>query len=60
LSKLPGLQRLRLDHTQVTDAGLRHLKGLTRLELLDLDSTQVSDAGVVELQRALPDLKIER
>ena len=35
--------------TQVTDAGLAHLTGLTALESLHLGGTQVTDAGVVHL-----------
>ena len=40
--------------TQVTDAGLVHLKGLPNLELLNLIGTQVTAAGVAELKKALP------
>ena len=47
-----------LSHTQITDAGLVHLKGLTQLEWLDLERTQVTDAGVKELQKALPNTSI--
>jgi hypothetical protein len=50
LSKLPGLQRLRLDHTKVTDTGLEHLTGLTGLRELDLTRTAVTDAGLRHLQ----------
>lgn len=39
-----------LDGTQVTDAGLVHLKGLTNLEYLYLRKTQVTDAGIAELE----------
>ncbi len=35
--------------TLVTDAGLVHLTGLTKLEALTLDSTQVADAGLASL-----------
>src|SRR5215469_1671698 len=35
-----------LDHTQVTDAGLAHLQGLTGLQSLGLTNTQVTDAGL--------------
>ena len=34
-----------LHNTQVTDAGLVDLKGLTKLQTLFLNSTKVSDAG---------------
>src|SRR5262249_22199444 len=37
-------------NTQVTDAGLSHLKGLDHLEVLRLDGTQVTDAGMIHLK----------
>jgi hypothetical protein len=43
---------------QVTDAGLEHIKGLTRLRNLSLKDTRVSDEGVKELQEALPNCEI--
>ena len=33
----------------MTDAGLQHLAGLTRLEWLELSQTQVTDAGLQHL-----------
>ena len=36
--------------TQITDAGLVHLKDLTNLQRLYLDQTQVTDAGLVHLK----------
>ena len=39
-----------LARTQITDAGLEHLKGLTQLQALFLDSTQITDAGLVYLK----------
>ena len=38
------------NETQVTDAGLMHLKGLTKLELLYLNRTQITDAGLEHLK----------
>ena len=38
-----------LNGTQVTDAGLAHLTGLTKLEMLFLDGTKITDAGLVNL-----------
>ena len=43
------LSSLGLNRTQVTDAGLAHLKGLTKLSSLGLDGTLVTDAGLVQL-----------
>ena len=36
--------------TQITDAGLVHLKGLASLTELSLDETQITDAGLVHLK----------
>ena len=41
--------------TQITDAGLVHLKGLTSLEVLTLGNTQITDAGVEKLKEVMPD-----
>ena len=40
--------------TKVTDAGLKHLKGLTQLADLNIRGTKASDAGVQDLRKALP------
>ena len=53
------LKGLDLSRTQVTDAGLEHLKGLTKLQSLDLRGTQATDEGAKKLQQALPNCKIE-
>ena len=42
--------RVSLSNTQVTDAGLVHLKALTSLTTLDLSHTQVTDAGLKHLE----------
>lgn len=60
LSALGELRSLVLCETLVTDAGLEHLKGLRKLESLDLSYTAVTDAGVANLQKHLPNCKIER
>ncbi len=38
----------------ITDAGLPHLKQLTRLQRLSLMGTKATDVGVQELRKALP------
>ena len=53
-----SLTALYLWGTQVTDAGLEHLKGLTSLTSLDLSGTQVTDAGVEALKAAIPGLRV--
>ena len=40
--------------TEITDAGLVHLKGLTSLRTLLLRNTQITDAGVAKFKEALP------
>jgi len=49
---------LYLNNTQVSDGGLVHLKGLTKLEKLYLRGTSVSKAGLTELKQALPNCVI--
>ena len=39
-----------LHNTQITDAGLTHLKGMTSLRGLDLHNTQITGAGLVHLK----------
>ena len=48
---LSNLEVLRLSFTQVTDAGLIHLKGLKKLKSIDLSGTQVTDVTLVHLRR---------
>jgi hypothetical protein len=52
----PRLERLEVARTRVTDAGLRHIRGLIHLTELDLCDTGVGDAGLVNLE-ALTSLK---
>jgi len=47
---LASLERLDLNGTRVTDAGLEHVKGLTNLQWLCLTRTKVTDAGLVHLE----------
>ena len=47
-----------LDGPDVTDVGLKRLKGLIKLRRLDLHNTKVTDEGVRELQAALPNCEI--
>ncbi|MGA2063212.1 MAG: hypothetical protein ABSG67_22300 [Thermoguttaceae bacterium] len=60
LKGLTNLIFLDLSNSYVSNAGLVHLKGLKKLETLDLSKTNVTDAGVQDLQKTLPNLKIER
>ncbi len=43
----------------LSDAGIKHLAGLAKLEALDLRRTKASAAGIAELQKALPKCKID-
>ena len=45
--------------SQITDAGLAHLAGLTKLQSISLPK-QITDAGIAELQKALPNCTIEK
>ncbi len=43
--------RMGMPGTNITDAGLEHLEGLTNLQWLSLDSTNISDSGLIHLKR---------
>lgn len=60
LHRLTRLESLDLRGSQVTDEGLLNLTTLKRLEHLDLHNTRVTELGVASLERALPNLEIER
>jgi hypothetical protein len=55
---LTNLRELYLHSTNISDAGLGHLKSLNQLERVDLAETGVTAAGVNELQKALPNCLI--
>ena len=58
---LPGdVTSVVLRGTQVSDAGLAHLRGLTQLWHLDLNKTQVTDAGAGSAQRRVPAHQLQR
>ena len=59
LKELTKLRELYLPETNVTDAGLENLKELKHLRYLDLRKTKVTDAGVNELQKAMPNCRID-
>ncbi|MEX2316053.1 MAG: hypothetical protein WD669_02805 [Pirellulales bacterium] len=48
LSELRKLERLHIEHTNMTDAGLERLRGLRRLKELQLND-RITDAGLVHL-----------
>lgn len=61
LKQLKGLKELRylnLHGTAVTDAGLAHLKDLTSLNAVYLWQSKVTEQGASQLQKTLPDAKI--
>lgn len=63
LVHVAGLSQFRwldLAHTKVSDAGLSHIAQIKRLELVNLHGTQVTDAGEHELQKLLPNTRIDR
>ena len=60
VAALKNLTSLSLCHTKVTDAGVMQLAALKNLTTLDLSETKVTVEGVKELQKVLPECKIER
>lgn len=59
LKGLTELTYLNIYNTPVTDTGLAQLKPLTKLEKLFVWQTKVTEAGVKDLQKALPNLKVD-
>jgi Leucine-rich repeat (LRR) protein len=49
LKELQGLQKLKLDQTEISDAEMGHLQGLTRLQDLSIGESSVTDAGLANL-----------
>ena len=46
-----------VEKTQITNAGLKELAGLTNLQMLHVGGTMVTEAGLIELRKALPECK---
>jgi len=51
------LRRLRAPLTSISDAGIKHLGGLSRLEALDLYGTPIG-AGAVEILKTMKSLRV--
>lgn len=60
LAALTQLEYLNLYGTEVTDKGLSHLSALTKLKRLYVWQTKITDQGADQLEKQLPDLKINR
>jgi hypothetical protein len=60
LKGLANLEYLNLYGTKVTDAGIAHLHGLKKLKKVYFWQTGVTDEGVAALQKALPELNVNR
>jgi len=56
LSRVPSIETIRVDESDLTDAGIRHLCRLKRLRSLDIPWSSISDKGLMELA-SLPSLK---
>jgi hypothetical protein len=49
IDELTDVERLYLDNSLVTDAGLQNLRGMSELRILDLGGTRVTDSGLSHL-----------
>ncbi len=56
VGQLTNLLRLRLDQTEITEAGIAHLTNLQQLEYLNLYGSKVGD-GMLEHIKQMPNLK---
>ena len=60
-STFAGRTMHRHQSTKITDAGLVHLKGLTKLQTLNLFACdKITDAGIAELKKALPKCSVNK
>jgi hypothetical protein len=60
LQDLGEIRTIQLDWTEISDAGLLHLKGLTQMKMLSIRDTRVTATGCQKLWNSLPNLKISR
>jgi hypothetical protein len=60
LKRLTKLKVLWLSKTRITDRGLKFLEGMRDLRSITLTDTKVTDEGVKALQKALPELDVDR
>ena len=51
VERLTRLERMSLEQSPISHAGLVHLQGLSELFVLNLSETQVTDAGLIHLKR---------
>jgi hypothetical protein len=58
MGTLTKLERLSLAGCTFSDAGLKHLAGLSNLTQLNLTGTQATADGIAALQQALPKCRI--
>lgn len=60
LSRAKGLKSLalRMDVSEISDEGLKHLEGLLNLRRLHLEKTAVSAEAKARLLKSIPSLKI--
>jgi hypothetical protein len=59
LNELPRRSNWNLADTNVSDAGLAHLKSCAHLTWLDIRGTKATDPGVAALKSALPNLEYD-
>jgi len=57
-SSLGNLERLNLNLTEITDAGLQSLESLPKLKYVEVFGTNTSKGGIAGLKKALPDIEV--
>lgn len=60
LANMPGLTNLDLGDTKITDTGLAKLQSLKKLTSLNLRGSAVSVEAAAELQKAMPQCRVNR
>lgn len=59
IAKLPDLQAVRMNYTDVGDAGIEHLLGLEKLTEIGLQQTRVTPQGAQKLRQRFPQANID-
>ena len=63
LQRFPRLEELWFSlspkNSRITDAGLKHLRGMKQLKLVHFYGTQVTPEGATELRKWLPNTRVE-
>jgi hypothetical protein len=59
LAEISDLESLDVTNTEVSDAGIEHLKGLRHLNTLNHSGSRITPEGIAKLRRSIPQLRTD-